>query len=869
MTGQKRKKEKSHPVNYVLLAVSFIIFGSLGIIFVTQMELQPGWIWSELNSVNSMDMYALVGDDVNEDGFPEIISYTDVNRRDTHREEGLLNDIPQFGGIYAIDGLTGVKLWEQIVDNPVKRLFKIMDLTGDGISEYMADIATVGPDWIDHPYNPGEQIPEIFPNDYRNVIINGSDGEFILNATDEIHNYSNFYVHDIVFLDDLGDYRPEFVFIECELKVNTTNEYYCNISSYYLNGTQYDSFYFAQRWLGTENEIPVLTKFPYGTEETLLFVDENSLFLYNMEESNFFEEIYNNTVINGVRGHEVIEDLNDDGYSEILTVNYEGNISILSGIDGTIIRNFQIAGNYSNHWIDVIGTDPLDKEALILVKSDKYTPSTEIREVQLAVYSLTETSEEIIWRLLDESRDETKNAFVIHEDLNGDRIEELIVTERITPIFSTSEVRRITVTSVPENQKLAILNIEYDARYNILTIPDLDGDGKKDFSFPSNDRILALSSAKPLGLWLSSSFSWGFPVFITLVVFLGIGLLIFAIKGRKVSYKREGIKEHKLTIVVNTITIGLMTVAFALFLLQLNVFNRTLISGDNMTTITNVFLIVTIAWYGMLPLTAALYNRFAPSFAFLFVKLRRLFFKISRHYNTDIIVLDMEERKEIGTLIQLKRVVLPLLLSIATGFYAYNALTPILGFPQDFEVFGSTEFFQFMNGYMLCCIFPMILAFIVFSFFISGNFLLDDAGVVYFKQSKKYRQPADIEPISVWAQSLIKGIAGLSAIITLVGFLATVDFSGFFSGEEILNYIFGMLMIIVFFAGIPFLTAFSYILLAGEIMEFSMDYNINKLYKKMEKHDYNTTPRKITNLYPSGYSFPNKEELNNTGEDVK
>jgi len=865
MTGQKRKKEKSHPVNYVLLAVSFITFSGLGIIFITQMELQPGWIWDELNNANSMEMSALEGDDINEDDIPEIVAYVDVNRKDTNRENELVNNIPQYGGIYAIDGLTGVKLWERIVDNPVKKVFPIMDLDGDGISEYIVDIATVGPDWIEHPYNPGEMIPDIFPYDYRNVIINGSNGDFVLNVTEEIHNYSNLYVHDMVILDDLGDKRPDFIFLECELKVNTTNEYYFNMTSYYLNGTQYSSIFIGQAGIGPENLIPAIELVPYNAEETLLFIERDSLFLFNMEASNFFEEIYNNTVISGVTDYIITEDLNDDSYSEIVIVNYDGNVSIISGFDGSIIRSFKVAGSYSNHWIESIGTDTSDNEALVLLKSDKYNPATELREVQLAVYSITESSEEIVWRVLDESTDQTKDVYVIHEDLDGDLIEELIITERIQTALSTNEVRRIKIISIPENEELAIFNIEYDPR-SILTIHDLDGDGKKDFSFPSNDRLLALSSTKPLGLWLSSKFSWGFPLFITLVVFLGIGLLLLAIKGRKISYKKEGIREHKLTIIVNSIAVGLMTLAFSLFLLTLNIFNRTLISGDNMTNITNVFLIVTITWYGMLPLTAALYNRFAPSFASLFVRLRSLFFKISRNYTTDIIVLDMEERKEIGTLIQLKRVVLPLLLSIATGFYIYNVLTPILGIPQEFSVFGGTEFFQFMNGYMLYCILPMILAFIAFSFFISGNFLLDDAGIVYFKQSKKYRQPADIEPISLWAQSLIKGIAGLSAIITLIGFLATVDFSGFFTGEGVISYIFGLLMVLVFFAGIPFLTAFSYILLAGEIMEFSMDYNINKLYKKMEKRSYNTTPRKISNLYQSGYSPHEKEQLDHIDE---
>ena len=147
----------------------------------------------------------------------------------------------------------------------------------------------------------------------------------------------------------------------------------------------------------------------------------------------------------------------------------------------------------------------------------------------------------------------------------------------------------------------------------------------------------------------------------------------------------------------------------------------------------------------------------------------------------------------------------------------------------------------------------MILTFLVFSFFIAGNFLLDDAGVVYFRQSKKYRQPGDIEPISVWAQSLVKGMAGLSAIVTLIGFLTTVDLSGFFANSnDIASMIFGVLVIVVFFAGIPFLTAFSYILLAGEIMEFSMDFNTQKLYSLMEKKGYDTTPRDVTNIYPDG-----------------
>ena len=362
-----------------------------------------------------------------------------------------------------------------------------------------------------------------------------------------------------------------------------------------------------------------------------------------------------------------------------------------------------------------------------------------------------------------------------------------------------------------------------------------------------------------MGLWLSPSFPLGLPLFIVLVILLAVGVIIIASRGKRLSYTRKNVKEHKLTIVVNTIAIVLMTLTFLLFLILMNIFNNTLITGSNNTNIILVFLIVTIFWYGTLPLTAALYNRFAAQFAYVFVKLRDMFFKISKGYKNDIIVLDLGEKKDIGIIIQLKRLILPLLLAISVGFYAYDALTSWLGYKTDFDVFGSSEFFSFMMGYMLCCVLPMILSFVLFAFFISGNYLLDDAGIVYFREHEKYRQPGDIEPISIWAQSIVKGIAGLSVLLTFGRFLGRVDFSGFFGEGEIFNIIFGILIVVVMFGGIPFFTSFSYVLLAGEIMELCAEENIQKLYKIMEKNGYDTTPREITNIYPSGYKSPKKE----------
>ena len=856
MNEQKRKKERTHPINYILLAASLIVFGTLGLVFITQMELQPGWVWEEVSGENSMEMSVLEADDLNKDGFLDAIAYIDIDRQDRDNI-GDPNDLTNYGNIYALDGLSGNKIWEKICNNPVKRVFEVMDVNEDGYKDYFADIASVGPDWV--ILNPNDNPrAEIIPNDYSNILIYGNNGTDIPIATGDHRSFTNFFIQDLVHLDGLNDNRPDLIFLECKSKINTTYEYFYNISSYFVNGTKFDSIYIDFSWIEERAVIPALHLFPYGSEEHILFLDNNKIMLLNTSVSNFLDPIYNETVMDYTWDYTLSEDLNGDSIQEIFLITKEGNISLISGIDGSLIKTFNVAGGFHNYEIDTLGSNENDMEALIMIKAEIYSENT--KENQISFYLITETSESIfrVYNDIAEDDEELGDIFVLGEDLNGDSIDEIVLYERFEPWYSSNEVRRFSIVSVPENEVLSVVNTDQGAD-QIFPFQDLNGDGKGDFILASNNRIVALASSKPVAIWLSPHFPLGFPLFILLVVLLCIGIFLVILKSRKVSYSRKKIKEHKLTVAVNVAAIALMSVTFLLFLIQLNIFNNTLIPNQNMTGIVISFLLVIITWYGTLPLTAALYNRFAPRFAYTFVKLRSLFFKISKSYNTDILVLDMKDRKEIGTIIQLKRTVLPLMLSIAIGFYTYGVLTPILGYPQNFEVFGSTEFFQFMNGYMLCCIFPMILTFIVFSFFISGNFLLDDAGVVYFRQSQKYRQPGDIEPISIWAQSMVKGMAGISAILTLIGFLTTVDLSGFFEDTgNPTGIIFGVLIIVVFFVGIPFLTAFSYVLLAGEVMEFSIDFNTSKLYSLMEKNGYDTTPKDITNIYPEGFSEPKK-----------
>ena len=99
MNEQKQKLPRTHAINYVLLGVSLIIFGSLGLVFITQMEIQPGWIWEEVSQTNSMEMSVIAGDDFNDDGISEAIAYIDVKNQNSDYL-GNPDDIPNFGNVY-------------------------------------------------------------------------------------------------------------------------------------------------------------------------------------------------------------------------------------------------------------------------------------------------------------------------------------------------------------------------------------------------------------------------------------------------------------------------------------------------------------------------------------------------------------------------------------------------------------------------------------------------------------------------------------------------------------------------------------------------------------------------------------------------
>jgi hypothetical protein len=844
MKLKRNRQQDSRPINLVLMAVSMLIFSGLGMIFITQMELHAGWAWEEIRDRYPSEVNVFETEDINGNGVNEIIAYIDL--RGTDRPERYTS--VKFGGVYCLEGVNGVLLWAREYNGPVKKVFPIMDVDGDGIKDYFINKAAVRSNWsVSNNYYE----PDIIRNNYTNQLIDGSDGTDLPILIGDGLNFTNYYVHDLISFNDLTDSQEDLILLEgkgvkATYENRTLTYFNCSINTYFINGTMGNSIYGL--WYGSiraDETLPALELFPFVDQTDLLFLNRDSMFLYNLSSDNMLDEIYNISFHGPINDYEIIEDLNLDGIPEILIETWDGNITLLNGMDGGELYKIPLGIESWDASLTELHSAAGDGTCYFLFKM-RYD-NDELRLAQ--IYTLELSSHEI---LLDKTalRDNF-DVFVLEEDFDGDLVDDIVYYTSFRPFIGFSAVNRYKVMGSINGQEFAIINTEYSGEY-LITINDFDGDGKRDFVLGGDDRAIALATQKPWGIWLSPLFPLGFPLFIILAILLIAGVIIILLRGKRLQYKRKGIGEHRLTVVVNGLAIGLMTLTFLLFLILMNVFNNTLVSGSNNSNIIMAFCLVSIVWYGTLPLTAALYNRFAPQFAFIFIRLRDVFFKISKGYNHDILVLDMQDRKEIGLIIQLKRLILPLLLSIAVGFYAYDALTTLYNYPTTFDIFGSTEFFNFMMGYMLFCILPMILSFILFSFLISGNYLLDDAGIAYYRENKKHRQPGDIEPISIWSQSIIKGIAGLSALITFASFLGTVDFTGFFGeGADFLGLLFGFLITVVMFFGIPFLTAFSYVLLAGEVMELNVEQNTKKLFSIMKKKGYDTTPHDIKNLYAS------------------
>ncbi len=841
------EKKRTRSYNMIFIAISLAILGSLGLTFIIQMDLHPGWEFN-IGDYPAEANYLLASN-------KDILCYSDSYGYDAPQK---LNPDPQWGGVFLLNRITGVpKAQRTDFGGPIKYASEIIDVDGDGTNDFLIDVATVGDEWV--PEENGRNYDlDIIENGFTNKIISGKD----LTDVGGVNTFSKQEIFDVVALDNLTDFKEDLICLE---KHNVSGDrfessYLMYLRSYFINGTMVKNLTLNPGAdIGhdsNDSPLPKIELFKHNGINQLLFANETFFVLYNLTSPDFLENViyeYNFTDSNNpLNNFEIIEDLDGDGTREIILVNQTGDkssqVCILNGSSGEKLYNFSqsFIDNFRAAYITEIG----NSVSGTYVAFDFHTYEDSLNT---KIYKLTQSEGNSVYNRTykEQYMLNSLTITVLRGDLNADNINE-IAFYNIEP-STTMATDYVYVYDFVNNLLISRLDLNTEIRY-INSIDDFDGDDKADLLLQRWGAITAAASSDPQPMFLSSAFplGLGLPTFILLIVFLIISALLLIVFVRKFRFSMEplkekvraGFKEKKITIFTITISVVLIVMVFIFFLSMLNVTKSTLIMGTWATEMSVYTILVMIIWFGLLTLTAAVYNMFSPYFAYFFIRLRDLLFKTSKAYDNEIIILDLKGRTKLGLVSKIKRVLVPLFLSLSIGFYVYNNIAPLFGYKTNLEGVTGDAFGRFLGGYMFYCILPLILSFLIFGFFNAGNYLLDDAGIVYIREPTKYRKPSDVEPISYWTQSIVKGFAGLSALVTFFQFIIGLDMGSVITGQGgIVDLIIPFLLGIIFY-GLPFLTGFSYILLAQELMDFSTNYNSKRLYKIMDKK-YDTRPREI------------------------
>ncbi|NHI94474.1 MAG: hypothetical protein EAX96_18430 [Candidatus Lokiarchaeota archaeon] len=818
-------------------------------LILTQIEVVAGYNYG-LNRTARPTYMKIVSAD-NGEG---IIAFEKIEGLD---ENQVLNSSPQYGSVASFNRFQAIRNWFLELNGPIQDVFPIIDANNDGIQDYLVCYATAEPDYY---LDNGHYKINFTKHMYGVQLLDGKTGKFISLDIGDNANYTHDKIEHVQFFSNISDDKEDFICAQFDIDTGTTN-----ITGFFINGS------IKQTLNLSHFDLKGTSLFPFGGENHLLIIAYNDsdykTYCTLRNISDYSQVLYNGLIDYDIYKYCIIGDLNGDSVPEYILSKNNGELFLINGSGGNLLLgtlDFFESDQYVQA-IELIYNGIGYSDIILKIEaSQDYFLTRSIR--------ITSTSFSLNW--IEPTYSYFNDLMVLNDDINLDGYPDLILHQQFQSAGSTQQINQFRIISGIDKSQIGIINLNQgpssDDRF--VSINDINGDGKRDIAVSVHDGFLVFSSSKPMGIWLNTSTPWGFILFILCISIIAFGAILLAIKLKKGEMKfnfKEGIKGNKITIIVCTAIIIVMLLIFLLFSISMNVFNSTILQHDANSTVTLTFLSTMLLWFACLPLTAAIYNIIAPYGSYIFIKIRNALFKLSRNVDHDIIVIDIDPKLKLGIIQSLRRCILPILLSITVGLFIYNTFAQSLGYPMTFTDFGGTGFLKFMTGYMLLGMIPMVMSFFIFFFLIPASWLLDDAGIGYYvSNNKKDHIPGDIERLSVWQTSFITGFASFSSLITFYNFMISIDLSGFFTSEDMIMVIFGGLISVVAFWGLPFFTGISFMLLSISVMEGTLPDNKIKLYNLMEKGGFDITPRNITRLYPEGYEKTKKniEPSNNPVE---
>ncbi len=263
--------------------------------------------------------------------------------------------------------------------------------------------------------------------------------------------------------------------------------------------------------------------------------------------------------------------------------------------------------------------------------------------------------------------------------------------------------------------------------------------------------------------------------------------LIVAIKYRKKKTSEQEKKKASPKHVIGSlmfiiILIGLLFFGLMFFIYLSTTYEFITVSPGVQDRLARIMIICLAGFFGSAPFIMALWYKTAPGVAVkLIVRIFKAFNWKTKDKACEIMVLHSVQ--EHSFYITLKRAFTALIFSLTVVFTIWTTLLRIFepfllkGFgldlvdPQPFYTIDNENFINYCTSLMLNIVLPLVLSFVLFYWALPSTYLLDDAGLVYYKKYLNRRQPAEIRTVSEWFFSLIKAVLGTSAVFTYGWFI--------------------------------------------------------------------------------------------------
>ena len=819
------KKTKLPSGNLVLILFSVIIASSFIILIYTQTSGIEGFK-IEMDSMYGQYLEVPVCYDITGDNISEIVIMVKP-----HYENDKIND-PNYGMVKLYNLKSRSLIWSLDLHAPPIKLYRVFDYNNDGIDDLFLTYGT--PNGTLMKYSELKYYPHRFGNSF----ISGVDGS-VLKIDDKYENLTNEYVIDfLVYDENFHDNIEDFIVI----KSNSADENsQSNVTAYYWNGTICKNLKFLNYSI---RELEIIN---YLNGKHILATSYSKAFILNTSNPNNYSLILEiSGISNSFSSFTILDDLNNDNCSELLIIG-ENMIKLVNGIDGSVLNYLNISSESINvkkiERINDINGD--NKDDFLIYYYNNNNSNGNI----LKIIALNHTSLDIqlIHSII---LDQSIYSFVPinNQYFKDNELKFLMCKKGSTDIFGSNShiLTSIDQSNTYWNYKS---NYYYNEIKNISKIFD-DSAGLILVGNHNLDIISIKGSKNYWLLFLEYPEYFGYFLIVLISIFLiTIALILIFIKRTQfrkniselLKYK-ENVKRLKLPIIITILIIIILIINFAFLNHFTGVFRTTLTLGsdDELVLIGIVFLFTVL--FSSMPLLPAFYNKTAPSSSIAILELRKLFFKFIRHSEKKIVVINLDENKSIGIITMLKRCLLPILISLSVGINLFNFLAPKF---STVSIEFQETFYTFQYYFIYYAITPMIISFYLLFIFIPSTWLLDDAGVVYVITPKKVHLPPDIERLSNWAYNWLEGLAGFTAILSYINLISVLNMASFAINGDFLTQSMILIILGLLFYGFPFLSGLVLTLLSIIYMELNLEYNKEKLYKKMEKRNYDTKKKEI------------------------